>query len=178
MLDFSTHIRSEEGIVVFKRPASHYVPRESGIYRICVIPYSYSQGFSSSIEKYLATFDELKFDARDKVDAKFVKEDRATYLRIWKKIPNLSSRPQISKSVLRLATFFPPFYVGQATVLRNRFLEHERGFNSHIRNDLEKYGLDKHVAFFHWHLCDRNELDHLESVLIQAHRPILNRQLR
>ena len=180
MLDYSTNL-SDQGIVRFLRRAAHYVPRKPGVYRILAVPYSYAaDDLLGTAKTYVSAFDAFRLDVRDKVNAKLESDGKQPRLRIEKvsKWGSLSATDSPSHMILRFAPMFPPIYVGKATVLRDRFLDHDRGTNSNVRSDMTKFGLSEHVAFFHWQLCRSADLDVVESLLIRAHYPILNRQLR
>ena len=180
MLDYSVNL-GDEGIVRFRRPAARYVPREPGVYRILAVPFTYAgTDLAHATKTYVGAFDAFKLDVRDKVNARFESDEMQPHLRVEKVDKPTSRTPKDlpSSRILRYAPMFPPIYIGQARVLRDRFLDHDRGSNSHVRDDLRKYGLSDHVAFFHWHLCNPADLDTIESLLIRAHYPILNRQLR
>ena len=83
-----------------------------------------------------------------------------------------------SEEILGLASFFPALYIGKSLNLRKRFNEHRSGVNSHIQEWLEQHELAKQLLLFHWQACQTRNLDEFESLLIQANRPIFNRQLR
>ena len=180
MLDYSTHLR-DQGIVRFLRRAAHYVPRKSGVYRILAVPYSYAaEDLARTARIYTGAFDAFRLDVRDKVKAKLESDGKRPRLSVEKvsKSDPPSFKDSPSRTILRFAPMFPPIYIGQAVALRDRFLDHDRGSNSKVRDDMRKYGLSEHLAFFHWQLCRPEDLDTVESLLIRAHYPILNTQLR
>ena len=182
MLDYSFTLTDFEGIVRFKKASARYIPEKSGIYRIVVVPASHVGGKSrgSITSLYVSTLNSLKLDVRRRVSAKFARDVSPPALMVRSKESRLGvdSEQICDKALFRAAPLFPPIYIGQARVLRSRFIEHETGSNSHIRNELKQRGLSEMEAFFHWHLCAVEELDLVESLLIQAHLPILNRKLR
>ena len=177
MLDFSKYLR-QQGIVRFKRNAATYVPRESGIYRILAVPFSYSLRNGSATATYLRLFDKMRIDVRDQIAARFDNEDDAATIAIQGKLKyrKLESRVE-SKPLIELASLFPPLYIGKAVDLRSRFNDHTSGNNSHVLQDLDRHDLLRHLTFFHWHYCDKEDLDEVESILIQASLPVFNRQL-
>ena len=180
MLDYTHNLR-DEGIVRFRHPAAHYVPKQPGVYRIITVPFSYTaSSTTATAAAYLNVFDGYKFDARQQLKARFTSERTGAVLRLRRTRrrhePNLDEGQ--AKRILKIAALFPPFYIGKADVLRDRFLDHQRGFNSNVKDDLERLGLSHYVTFFHWHVCARPDLENLESILIQAYYPILNRKMR
>lgn len=176
MLDHTPYLTSREGIVRFTNQAAQYVPRKPGIYRIFAIPFSYASPELETTSRYFDIMNRSRLVHRDNLSATFSTDRNGNHIRIFKRMSPISvTSSQAHQNVPQMASFFPPFYIGKANVLRNRFLEHASGINSHIRDDLHRIGLSHFLSFFHWHLCDASDLQYTESILIQAHRPIMNR---
>ena len=181
VVDYSKYIH-DEGLVKFTNSAARYVPDIPGIYHILVVPYSQSAPcVAEPTETYLNAIKHPKLDVRDSPNPRFLPPSNHGEIsinirpRLPHRIVDGSRKPA---SLFRLAAMFPPVYVGQAIDLRRRFVEHDRGINSDLRIQLTRHGLANLMSFFKWHRCDPLDLDHIESVLIQAYLPIFNKRMR
>ena len=183
MLDYSANLNNQ-GLVRFRTGAASYVTNDPGVYRILAVPYSYSDGddpqaIMTTTTRYLHALDGAGMNVRDKLSAKLERklESHKTYLRIEKKLSQVNTTgDKLLASVLTFASLFPPFYIGQAKNLRSRFRNHVTGNNSEVSTKLSRYDLSGHVVFFHWQVCPLEDLDGIESLLLQAYKPVFNGQ--
>jgi hypothetical protein len=180
MLNYSFILRSREGLVTLDRRSARYVPTSAGVYQVVVVPFSFSsEDQQIEIQKYFNAVTDLKLDHREPLQATTRLFRSGLNLLLRRYVPHNVPNTRVTDGFVRdAASFFPPLYVGQSEDLKSRFLHHCLGINSSVREQLKALRLDLLLCFFRWHTCSVDCLDALETLLIQAHRPLLNKQLR
>jgi hypothetical protein len=180
MLDYSSWLGKLGGAAVFRRAAARYVPKRAGVYQIVPLPFSFGAMANDAIvANYIKAIRRQVLDFRRPVIATCDNDEGQLITRIRGLEVALPAVPSEQQGIVlrQAAPLFPPFYVGCAISLRDRFIEHVTGSNSQVLERLDGLQLKDAVCFFRWHLADLSAIDFLETLLIQAHRPILNTQL-
>jgi hypothetical protein len=180
MLDYSFTLRTLDGMVTLDKRSARYVPSSAGVYQVVVVPFSFAAGNQETgIQNYLSAVADLKLDHREPLQATTKLSHNGLDLQLRRSAVRNVPRIHVNDDFVRkAASFFPPVYIGQSEDLKSRFLQHCLGINSSVREQLEGLQLDPLLCFFRWHTCSVANLDALETLLLQAHRPLFNKQLR
>lgn len=180
MLDYSSICRSREGVVRFHRKSAGLVSPLCGIYQIVIVPFSYGRPDQNPvIDHYLDVVARRRVDGRRsfRTEVKIATKGLALYMEQIEESVN-GTFLENDSFVRHAVTFFPPFYIGKATNIQSRFVDHVYGTCSEVQSMLAEFELADYLAFFRWHVSPLPTIDALEALLLQSHRPILNKQLR
>lgn len=176
MLDHTERIRERIGGAILTLQSSRYIPKESGIYQIIVIPHSF--GCDDAYSSYFTNFDSFPINYRDRLNPSVTTNKNEITVTLRKKRITYDAPAKDIKYLLEVAAMMPPVYVGRSENLKSRFMDHCRGSNSRVIEQIRESKLEDLVVFFKWYLCKKERLVAVESTLIQMHKPVFNIQRR
>ncbi|MDF3113102.1 hypothetical protein CFB52_000020 [Burkholderia sp. AU18528] len=181
MLDYTERTRADLGVVTFATAAARYVPRTSGIYQLIPIPYSYSElAYPGLAERYLQALHGGVLSMGRPIAAEVMAATNKLLLSVSQAgiTPHSHFGQCAPEALISVAIMFPPIYIGQASDLKVRFLNHLQGRGSRVREEMQHLGLSDCLTYFRWTEVSEVHLDSIEAVLIKTHQPILNTLLR
>lgn len=172
------------------RSDARLIPRRPGLYFVSPNIMLHHDSIASELSNLIQLMmikpkinDELMTHPNPKIQVEIFgqrmspKERQNTKNEITDLIENLDQQQKedLAMQLRHLSLLLPPFYIGKARNLKQRFLEHHR---DGAIQELSEDGYPSSKLMFGWHECSEQMARTYETILLRLYRPRYCRQAR